>query len=159
MNDDPSREPLADNPYAAPVAAGLQSRQGDASVSSEIVESLRRTRPWVLGLAIVGLLMGAICAVVGGMALVGSLRSGYGSTGQLIGLIYLAFAPMFAMPAWRLRMFGASIAKLADDAAPTTLFEVMEHQRRFWRVLALMLLAFVGAWFAFFFALSAGFTH
>lgn len=155
------RDPLAvtppDNPYAAPVAAGRQPRAGgDAAVSLEIVESLRQTRPWVLGLSVVGLFLGLICALVGGAALIGSFRAGVGSTVQVVGLAYLAFTPMFVMPSWRLRLFGASIRKFVSDADPKTLLEVIEHQRRFWRILALMLLAFIGAWVLFFFALSSG---
>ena len=156
-----ARDPLPltppDNPYAAPVAAGRQPRAGrDAAVSSEIVESLRQTRPWVLGLSLLGLFLGLICALVGGAALIGSFRTGVGSAAQAVGLAYLAFTPMFVMPSWRLRLFGASIRKLVADADPKTLLEVVEHQRRFWRILTLMILAFIGAWIAFFFALSAG---
>jgi len=127
----------------------------EASSSTEPLEVLRRTRPWLrlLGLA---LLLGAAVTVLIGLVLaaIGIVASGMlGEEGEahvgpvlfLLGLALLPFSLVYVYPGIVLLRAASRIPGPGDAGAESAASASIDLQRRFWRYVgaaALLALAF-----------------
>jgi hypothetical protein len=133
------------NPYAAPQTADVyglpvDARVDGAVVPDAIVEPLRKTRPWVTFLAIVGFLFSGLAVLVGlGMIAAGVLggrRSELPMAG--IGAFYLLFGVVDLFPSVGLLRYGSAIADLVRDPRTDRLRVALDHQRGFWKLVGIM---------------------
>lgn len=118
------------NPYQAPTSAydGGYSNYGGqtGAVSERTVAALRKTRPWVVLIAVITLVftgfmaLGAIAVMTMGMAGVG--------VGYLVG------AALYVLPAIALIRYGNAINKLLHGGGVAELEQAMEHQASFWQI-------------------------
>ncbi len=130
------------NPYAPPQAHDYQVNDdgpGDAgAVSEAVMEPLRRTRPWVLFLAIVGFIGTGLMGLFGLFALaLGTSTAGAGVPAGM-GLVYIVLAGVYVMPSLRMLNYASSIARLVRDPRTERLVVALDHQRSFWKLVGIM---------------------
>jgi hypothetical protein len=135
------------NPYQPPQAvqafypSGPDAPLDAGTVPDAIVEHLRRTRPWVTFLAIVGLISAGMMVLLGvGVTLAGLL--GRESTGVAMavggGLFYLLFGVIYLWPSLGLLRYGSAIGQLIRDPRMDQLGAALDLQRSFWKVVGIM---------------------
>lgn len=140
--------PLRSNPYAA--------------VEAEIVESMKRTRPWVLFMSILGYIAAAMMVLVGlgFIALTAFATSAPSShndiraMGPLMGVVYLVLAGLCVPPSYLLGAYASSIGRYVSSGGPLEgLADALRKQASYWRyigistvvIMALYALILVGA--------------
>jgi len=93
------------NPYQAPQMNDPSMGGGDmGSAQAAILESMKKTRPWVMFLSILGflgaggmVLMGLIVMVMGS-AMSGALKGAMPGLGPALGLIYMVLGGLYVVP-------------------------------------------------------------
>lgn len=143
----------AGNPYA-PTDADL-SRYGHASpatqeespVSPVAVEALRRTRFWVMVLAVLGSITCGIMILTGigvEITVAGGRKIG-GGGGTLFGVVSssAALGLLFLWPVIRMFQFSAAISQLARQGGAGDLEHALRCQQVIWKFVALLTLLFL----------------
>jgi hypothetical protein len=133
---DPYRPPRA-NLSQRPVAAA------SAAITRNMIDSLVKTRPWVLLFGIlmmIGcgfLILGGIAMfALGGMAGLGG--EGFGPmAGAGIGAAYLVLAALYFFPALYLIRYAGAIKRIGP-ANPAAMEEALAQQASFWRFVGIL---------------------
>lgn len=129
------------NPYQAPSRESdgspeFSAASPEAVVTPKIIESLRKTRPWVMLMAILGM-MGAGMTFLGGLGFIVSappdMPAGF-------GLFYLVIGGIYLVPTIMLFKYGAAINRLIYGGGVFALEEALDAQRRFWQFTGIMLI-------------------
>lgn len=135
------------NPYQPPAnthdVAPVRPEGGEL-VSASIVESLRKTRPWVMFLSITGIVFAGLSLLIGVAVIADS--------GELLdeggGIIWLMGAGIHLVIWVMLLRYGASINELLHGGGVPQLEQAIDAQTGFWRLTGLvsvvLMLAFVG---------------
>ena len=134
-------------PYQPPSSSQIRELQSHTQL---ITEELRKTKPWVIFLAVVGFILAAL-SLFGGLAMfvLGAIgMSGSGSEnigfrigfGLGIGSIYLIAAFFYFYPSFRLLKFGTCIGRFQRTGNGADLLEAITQQRRFWRFVSIALI-------------------
>jgi succinate dehydrogenase hydrophobic anchor subunit len=160
------------NPYAAPHAGDEALESGVADEAHEaILLSLKRTRPWVMFLAILGFLGAAVMVFLGLMMMVTDAGMSALKTGPLGGMapffafIYIVFGGIYLVPSTLLWRYADGIGKyVRSDGSMKALAGAIEKQTSFWRFIGimtavLMALYAVGLVAVMFFAMSKAMSH
>jgi hypothetical protein len=146
------------NPYAAPGARQVQSQAPvEAGVSARTVELMRRTRPWVLFLAVLGaissafMLLGALAVVaLGGAAtkaMMGKDMEGAPAwLPMLIAGVYALVAALYVIPVVKLFKYSGAINALARTRSLRDLEAAIDYQRSFWKFVGLMTAIVIGVY-------------
>ena len=129
------------NPYQPPTRESdgspeFSSASPEAVVTPRIIESLRKTRPWVLLMAILGM-MGAGMTFLGGL---GFLVSAPPEMPAGIGLFYFVMGGVYLVPTIMLFKYGTAINRLIYGGGVFALEEALDAQRRFWQFTGIMLI-------------------
>ena len=138
------------NPYAPPqagpthVLADDQPAGGD--VPDAVVEPLRRTKPWVTFLAVLGFIGTGLMGLCGLFFLavtssIPNMPSGF-STGM--GLVYLVLAAVYVFPSLYLLRYGSAIGRLVRDPRMERLVVALSQQRSFWTLVGIITAVLVG---------------
>jgi hypothetical protein len=118
------------NPYQAPTSAYDSSYtnygQPVGAVSERTIAALRKTRPWVVFISVVGFVFAGL-AVLGGLASLASPDVGAG-IGVIIG------ASLALLPAVAMIRYGNAINKLLHGGGVKELEESMEAQASVWQI-------------------------
>jgi hypothetical protein len=136
------------NPYAPPQSPELYAPPMDAPVDptvvpDAIVEQLRGTRPWVIFLAIVGLLVSGL-AVLGGFGVMAAsaLTVPKGKTDAMFlvigGVAYVLFGAIYVLPSVGLLRYGTAIGVLMREPRMEKLAAALDRQRWFWKAVGIM---------------------
>ncbi len=145
--------PVQGSVYAPPRGTLTPGATAAGQVSAGSVQALRETRPWVLLLAILGIivtglmLLGGLGILLGGMF---SAGSGGGMGGPALGIMavmgvaYLLFALLYLYPIIKLFKFSGAIGRLSQTGAVRDLEEALRQQRSFWRFLGIVTLVVIG---------------
>ncbi len=143
-----------DNPYTSPGSDIVQpgsSLSGDGHLTGAILEHLRRTRPWVMFLAILGFI-GTGLMMLAGVAMflifsvLGFMEDEDFSPGMGIGLgagiggIYLAMGVVALLPSLKLWKYSSRIANLMRTSALSDLEDAMDQQRAFWKICGIVVI-------------------
>lgn len=120
------------NPYQPPTSAydGSQPNFGDnygntgAGVSDLTVAALRKTRPWVMLIGIVGL-------VFSGLGLLAGLIS---LTEGTEGVIVIVMMAIYLVPSILMVRYGNAINRLLHGGGVTELERSLDNQATFWQV-------------------------
>lgn len=124
--------PLRSNPYAA--------------VEAEIVESMKRTRPWVLFMSILGYIAGVMSGLVsvGFIALTALAPSSPSShndvraMGPLMSVAYLVLAGLCVPPSYLLGAYASSISRYVSSGGPLEgLADAVRKQASYWRYIGI----------------------
>jgi hypothetical protein len=138
----PYSPPAAPGPYAvAPYPAAAPIPQGaPAAVTELTIDLLRRTRPWVLFLAVLSFVGCGLMAVMGVvMVAAGFLASGSPDPiPKVIGLVYLPFALLYVYPGIKLWKYGSSIGRLVASRTPAELEAALAEQKSFWKYIGVV---------------------
>jgi hypothetical protein len=132
----PYSPPAAPSPYGVAAYPAAPIPQGaPAAVTELTVDLLRRTRPWVLFLAILAfvgcgliVVMGVITVAAGFLA-----SSGADAFPKFLGLLYLPFAVLYVYPAIKLWKYGSAIGRLVASPTPAELEAALAEQKSFWK--------------------------
>jgi hypothetical protein len=141
-------DPIQLNPYVAPqanVAAPIQAAiQAPGAVSADAVEHLRRTKPWVRFMGVLGAIMMGFMVLFGlAMAVVGGGFFHYfGGLPARIGMaaLYIVLALLYLPPVIYLNRYASRIGDLLSDNSPQSLEEALLAQKSFWKYIGLFTL-------------------
>jgi len=144
--DEPAIRTPPLNPYAPPRADLQGIRPGatfQAAVPSEVVETLRQTKPWARLLAVLGFI-GIGFMVLASLAMLAfessmkiGLPRGFG-VGMMV--VYLFMAGIQLPAALFLNRYASRIGDLLDSQAPSDLQEALVAQKSFWRYIGILTL-------------------
>ena len=120
------------NPYQPPTRASdghFTSTDSGAILTPRVVEAMRRTRPWVLFIAIVGFVFGGLSLLVTLFALADD-----GSNSGAVTLAYALATALYLIPAIALYRYGSAISRMLHGGGVPELEGAVETQRSFWQV-------------------------
>lgn len=139
---DPYRPPRADLSQRPSPAAS-------AAITRNMIESLVKTRPWVLLIGIV-MIVGCVFMVFGGLAMfaLGNIAGlggeGLGPmAGAGVGAAYLVLAVLYFFPALYLVRYAGAIKRIGP-ANPAAMEEALARQASFWRLVGILTAALIG---------------
>jgi len=121
------------------------------------VEALRQTRPWVLFLAILGIivtglmLLGGLFMIAGGAVAVTQASSTMGPGGPkaagfmgglmtFAAVMYLVLAVLYLYPINKLFKYAGAIARLSRSGAVRDLEDALQQQKSFWKFIGIMVI-------------------
>lgn len=139
---DPYRPPRSDlSQRPAPPAS--------AAITRNMIESLVKTRPWVLLIGIV-MIVGCVFMVFGALAMfaLGNL-AGFGAeglgpmAGAGVGAAYLVLAVLYFFPALYLLRYAGAIKRIGP-ANPAAMEEALARQASFWRLVGILTAVLIG---------------
>ncbi len=119
------------------------------TLNDEVIQPLRRTRPWVKFIAIIGfigcgfVLLDALFMLLGVAFLPGAKTSQALPVGFMIALVSLylviAFFAYF-IPSLLLARYASTLGRIETNATLEKLAESAEYQRRFWKYCGVLLI-------------------
>ena len=134
--------------YAPPRGAVGTAPQYAGQVPAGTIRALKETRPWVLFLAILGLigtalmLLGALSVTMMG-SMVGA-RAGIPAAGlALMVIAYVLLALLYVYPIIKLFKFCGAIQRLTHSGAAPDLDEAMRQQKSFWKFIGILTLVMI----------------
>ncbi|WML89804.1 DUF5362 family protein [Thiothrix lacustris] len=142
--------------FAAPRSAVRDVAGGSGVLTDAIINALKKTRPWVLLLAILGFIGAALMAVMAVPMLLGStMMSGLegveaeqlgamAGAGVMIGMgvVYLIFAAIYFMASLYLLRYAGFIKQAVSSHNVTDLEAALSQQASFWKLVGIMALIF-----------------
>ena len=139
---DPYRPPRADLSQRPSPAAS-------AAITRNMIESLVKTRPWVLLIGIV-MIVGCVFMVFGGLLMfaLGNI-AGFGAeglgpmAGAGVGAAYLVLAVLYFFPALYLVRYAGAIKRIGP-ANPAAMEEALARQASFWRLVGILTTVLIG---------------
>ncbi len=147
--------------YAPPRSAVRDVSGGSGLMTDRIVAALRKTRPWVLFLAVMGfigaafmaiaaipMLLGASVGMMGGMeGMEGMEGMGMMGGGFMIGMgvLYLLFAVIYFFISLYLLRYAGAIKRAVAGLSLQDLEMALEHQASFWKLAGIMTLVAIVA--------------
>ncbi len=112
---------------------------GDGGITPRMTELLKKTRPWVLFIAILGLVLTGLIVVVGlGVAVMMLVGDEPAMAG--FGLVYLFMALIYFFPCYFLLKFAGAIKRLVSGGGSAAMEEALERQYSFWRLIGILAL-------------------
>lgn len=118
---------------------------------SAIIAKLTQTQPWLrfVGImmmigAVLMILGGTACTLLGAFTLAGMIPSGKGAGGAMllgIGLLYVVLSVIYFFPARLLLKSARAIRTLATAPEEAAVIEVLEAQRRFWKFIGIFIIS------------------
>ncbi|MFV8752410.1 hypothetical protein ACNOYE_17835 [Nannocystaceae bacterium ST9] len=127
------------NPYQPPSYPTQQGpwgpAQGPSSVSPAIVDSLRKTRPWVMLIAVLG-------SIWTGLMLLGGLGIMVAANGMEAGMGfgYLIAAGIYVVPLVMMYRYSNAISRLLQGGGQQELEQAIDAQRGFWQTMGILTL-------------------
>ena len=112
---------------------------GEFSVSDNMLESLRATRPWVkflaiLGFIVCGLMALAALAVLGGA---GGKEGPMASVGPALAVVYLLLVLLYFMPCLYLYKYAGAISRIAESGQ-AAMEDALARQKSFWKFMGIL---------------------
>lgn len=136
------------NQYAPPAADLNRSAGQDGGITDAMIESLRKTKGWVLLVGIM-LLLAAALTLLGGLMLVFA-SSMMGDAGGMprgasvaMGGFYLIFAVVYVALAVYLIKYSNAISRLQREHSSGAMEDALANQQKFWRMAGVMVLLFL----------------
>jgi hypothetical protein len=122
-----------------PFEAMRGSDSNTALMSDDATLYLAQTRPWLLFMSVL-MFLGAGLMVLGGLfMMIGGFAGGndpaLAMMGPGIGLVYIFFALLYAVPAWLMMQQVGAIGEVQAGGGTTALAAFLRHNRNFWRVI------------------------
>lgn len=132
--------------YAPPQSTVRDVNGGTGIMTDSIISSLRKTRPWVLLLAVLGFIGTAFMLImVAGMIFSGSMMQGMeGVEGMPGGFIYgmaafyLVIAIIYFMASWYLLKYAGAIKRAVTGMSLGDLETALEKQASFWKLMGVL---------------------
>ena len=112
---------------------------GEFSVSDNMLESLRATRPWVKFLAILGFIVCALMALVS-LAFLGGASKMPGpmaGVGPMLGVLYLLLVLLYFMPCLYLYKYAGAISRI-PEGGQAAMEDALARQKSFWKFIGIL---------------------
>jgi hypothetical protein len=143
-NSDKKRSPrVQQNPYQPPVAGWNTAPPQEAShaaLPESVIDALKKTRPWVLFLGILGFIACGLLAVVGvimtAMAFVVETKG----VPPWLGLVYLPLAGLYVAPSVYMTRYASAIGTFLRSPSGEGLGNALKQQKSFWRFVGILTL-------------------
>ncbi len=120
-------------------------RESGDAIEAGLLESLRRTLPWVRMCALLGGLVALLMFATAAVFIARSLSGAPDVGGNVaVALPYLAFGAFFILPAIQLWKYAGAVRRLGDSAFPGDLAAVAERQRKLWKVTGIIVILWTG---------------
>lgn len=142
--------------FATPRSSVRDVAGGSGVLTDSIVDSLSKTRPWVLFLAILGFIGAALMALGSlpmllGSAMMGSMEGGDAELGAMagagimigMGVMYLLIAVIYFMASLYLLRYAGSIKRAVESLGVADLEAALAQQASFWKLVGIMALVFI----------------
>ena len=135
--------------YAPPQSTVRDVSGGTGLMTDSIVNSLRKTRPWVLLLAIMGfigtafILIAAIGMALGGDMLMQGMQDGGGLPGGFVYgavALYLVLGIIYFMASWYLLKYAGAIKRAVTGMNLEDLEIALAKQASFWKLMGILTL-------------------
>jgi hypothetical protein len=135
--------------FAAPRSTVRDVNGGAGVMTDTIINALKKTRPWVLFLAILGFLGAALTLLVGIGAALGGMFEGVGAAeqtpfngGMMIGLgvVYGAMALIYFFSSLYLLRYAGAIKRLSSSLSVADLEAALTQQASFWKLIGILAL-------------------
>ncbi len=136
-----------DNLYKTPAAdldQGTAGGSGDAMSQGAFI-ALRQTKPWVLLIAVVMLLLAVLMAFIGVSVLLASGASLGVNVGA--GVVYFLSALAYALLGISLIRYGTWIGRAVQSQSAGDVESALLAQKAFWKAAGLLVLVFVVIFF------------
>ena len=136
------------NQYAPPQSeVDNTNRSGEHGITSEMIEAMRGTKPWVLLIGIV-LVISAALMLLGSLGMIGTAGlapAEMGGTGMIFGMAagYALFAVIYIFLAIYLIKYNSAIGRLVQSSAVPDMEEALTVQRKFWKLAGILTLVMV----------------
>jgi Na+/melibiose symporter-like transporter len=136
------------NQYAPPTADLNRSGGQEGGITDAMLESLRKTKGWVLLVGIM-LLLAAALTLLGGLAMVfassmmGANNAMPRGASVAMGAFYLVFAIVYVALAVYLIKYSSAISRLNRDGSSEAMELALAHQQKFWRLTGVLMLLFI----------------
>jgi hypothetical protein len=133
------------------VRPGMAPAPRDA-VTPAMLEALRKTKPWVRFLSILGFLGSAFMVLAGiGLAIFGMVAGGGASDSPMgpvamagIGLLYILLALLYIIPSRYLFRYASAIKRALDSPSKTQpIEEALGYQKSFWKFCGILMLIMI----------------
>jgi GYF domain 2/Family of unknown function (DUF5362) len=133
--------------YAPPRATISPAGNYSAQVSGPTLLALRETRPWVLFLAILGIILTGLM-LLGGIGMLVAMAFASRSVGSPpalasgmmagMGVMYLLIAFLYSYPIIKLFKYAGAIGRLNRSGAVRDLEDALQQQKSFWKFIGIM---------------------
>ncbi|WP_298611786.1 DUF5362 family protein [uncultured Thiothrix sp.] len=138
--------------YAPPRSVVRDVAGGSGLMSERVVASLRKTRPWVLFIAILGFIGAAFTLIAsipmllgGGMMGMGGMGgldagAGFAGTGFMIGMgvMYLLIAVLYFIASLYLLRYANAIKRAVTGLNASDMEAALEAQASFWKLVGIL---------------------
>ncbi len=139
--------------FAAPKSSVRDVSGGSGVITDSIVAAMRKTRPWVLFLAILGFIGAALTGFGGIAVLFSAIMLGrmdgmdtgdmapFGSGMMLgMGVLYIVSAVIYFMASWYLLKYAGAIKRLLASLSVAELETALNQQASFWKLMGILAL-------------------
>ena len=134
--------------YAPPQSTVRDVSGGTGLMTDSIVNSLRKTRPWVMLLAILGFIGAAITIIMAvGMLFGGSMMQGMDDVEGMPGAViygmagfYFVIGIIYFMASWYLLKYAGAIKRAVAGMSVGDLEIALEKQASFWKLMGILTL-------------------
>lgn len=119
-------------------------------ITTGIVDQLKRTRPWVFLISVVGFIFTALMATGtvgiffgGGAAMMGSgMPPGIGGSGLIMGMgaMYLVMTILYFVISLYLLKYAGAIKKFIASGTSEDMEHALKHQASFWKLVGILTL-------------------
>ncbi|HPY42106.1 MAG TPA: DUF5362 family protein [Thiolinea sp.] len=134
--------------YAPPRSVVRDVSGGSGGMSERVVASLRKTRPWVLFIAILGFIFTALMVVASIPMFLGSSLMGGADTGIPgmpgtafmvgMGVLYLLMAVVYFMASLYLLRYASAIKSAVTGLNTSDMESALEAQASFWKLVGIL---------------------
>lgn len=133
--------------YAPPRSVVRDVSGGSGLLSERVVASLRKTRPWVLFIAVLGFIFAAFMLIAsipmflgGGMMGMDGMGAGLAGTGFMVGmgLMYLLLAAIYFIASLYLLRYASAIKRAVIGLNISDMESALEAQASFWKLVGIL---------------------
>ncbi len=139
---------------ANPNPTGGVFRDGYGGPESQILDAMKRAKPWIMFLSVLGYIGAGMMILLGLVTMVGGLlgsafgpsgRHGLGAIGPAIGVMYIVLGAFYFAPSYLLGRYASSIGRYADAGGPMEgLADAVQKQTTFWRFVGISAAVMMG---------------
>ena len=137
----PSSE-SSSNPYRAPATGEDIVGVSDEAASVGVQNALQQTRPWVLFIGIISLIVTGLMLFGSlGMAFYGTFATGAPGGGPpfiLMGIMYFVMGLIYIPPSLFLLRYAKRIREFISAPSPANLESALVAQKSFWRFIGIL---------------------
>lgn len=134
-----------EQPYRPPSADSSRSTAsvGSTSITPNMVQSLVRTRRWVVLMGVMGMI-GSVLMVLGGILF--ATTGGFGAMSELgpaggvvFGGFYILLGAVYFFPSLYLIRYGGAIKRMGGRANSAAIEDALQLQLSFWRFIGIIM--------------------